>query len=254
MLYFIFLLGLFVLILILSFIRKKTYSGGGWLSDQVKRLDPNRIYTLEELPEFKPFFPPIPELDKIQVNAISLYSITPIYVMYSINNLIRNILGVYSLNNWVITDATANIGGSVIGFATQFKFVNAVEISPKECEILKHNLKIYDLRNVKVFCKNYIDILNDLTQDIIFIDPPWGGTDYINLKKVNLNLGGIDLAQVVNMIKNPVKLILLKVPVNFNFKKFKTSLKFEWEISKKEVINHIIIISLLNKPGLINNG
>ena len=160
--------------------------------------------------------------NKLQISEIGKYSIsTPKHA-----KLINFIIEKYYKNpkTITITDATANVGGNTIAFGKSFKKVNAVEIEPKHCKMLKNNVGVYKLKNVDIHCINYLNIMNKLKQEVVFIDPPWGGRDYKKHKSLKLYLYSDDnkkvlLEYVINKIKN-VELIVLKVPFNFDFINF----------------------------------
>ena len=105
--------------------------------------------------------------------------------------------------------------------------VNSVEIDKPTCKMLRNNLNVYkfDKKKYKIFCKDYTQIYKKLKQDIVFIDPPWGGPAYKkkkalslylyqNGKKININDICYDLLK-----GKSVKLIALKLPSNFNYNK-----------------------------------
>ena len=124
----------------------------------------------------------------------------------------------------ILTDATANIGGNTISFYLNgINQVNAVEIDPLTCEILKHNLHIYELPTQNIYCQSYVDIYMLLDQDIVFLDPPWGGPDYKKSNNIDLYLDQSDgsskniieiCAELMEQKK--VTLIVLKLPMNYN--------------------------------------
>ena len=95
-----------------------------------------------------------------------------------------------NLNNLIITDATAGIGGNTISFANNFFKVNAIEINKKRFDFLKNNINVYNFNNVEIINNDYIKIMKTLKQDIVFIDPPWGGRNYKNINLLNINLSG----------------------------------------------------------------
>jgi hypothetical protein len=66
--------------------------------------------------------------------------------------------------------------------------------------------------------KNYEEVFNKLKQDIIYLDPPWGGKDYKYKKSVDLNIGNLSLKNIVNKIINKKlsRYIFIKVPFNCN--------------------------------------
>ena len=121
----------------------------------------------------------------------------------------------------IITDANSNMGGNAINFAKNFKFVNSVEIIPFHCDILRNNLGVYDLLDkVEIHCKDYLDVMNDLKQDVVFFDPPWGGPDYKKEKNLNLYLDNINIIDIINEIYDKAELVVLRIPRNFNIVDF----------------------------------
>lgn len=146
----------------------------------------------------------------------------------------------------VITDATANVGGNTLSFSRMFKSVNSVEINETTCEALKMNATEYSKikKNkgaINVRCGDYLDIANELVQDVIFFDPPWGGVDYWKHERLMLNLGDTPIYDVVNMIKKKPKLVVVKVPSNFDYELFKNSVKSAKYVSKEKYKKHQMI-------------
>jgi len=86
---------------------------------------------------------------------------------------------------------------------------------------LYHNLKEYD--NKFIINENCLDILKIIRYDVIFFDPPWGGSNYKYKNNINLYLDNINIIDIINNLyyyKN-LKFICLKAPFNFN-QTFKT--------------------------------
>jgi 16S rRNA G966 N2-methylase RsmD len=158
-------------------------------------------------------------LNDLQVSNEGLYSVSRPRDAEAISKIIMRSMD-QKASTLTITDGTANIGGNVINFAKYFKFVNAVEISPFQCRILQHNVNVYKRKNVKIECKNYTDVLRTLKQDIVFLDPPWGGLNYKSMRKLTLYLSGIPLEDIVNKLQDKAKLIVIKVPLNYDFQSF----------------------------------
>ena len=167
--------------------------------------------------------------NKLQISDIGKYSIsTPKHA-----KLINFIIEKYypkKQKTITITDATANVGGNTIAFGKTVKHVNAVEIIPEHCKMLKNNVSVYKLKNVDVHCGNYLNIMNKLKQNVVFIDPPWGGRDYKKHKSLKLylytdNEKKVVLEDVINKIKD-VELVVLKVPYNFDFINFYQKIKY----------------------------
>ena len=127
---------------------------------------------------------------------------------------INNIILKYCSSNSIITDATAGIGGNSIYFCKTFKFVNCIENNYDTFNILKSNLN--DYKNNILYTCSFMYIIQLLKQDIIFIDPPWGGNDYKLKKKMNLFIDNVDIIDIINKLYHNTRFICLKVPNNFN--------------------------------------
>jgi predicted RNA methylase len=157
-------------------------------------------------------------MDNLRMTKDAYFSITKPRASYIINKIIESIFG--DLGKMTITDATANVGGNAIRFGFNFGKVNAVEICNTTYEILRNNIKVYNLGNVTVFNNDYLVVYDLLEQDLVFIDPPWGGYNYINSTKVNLFLSGVAIDKVINLLKDRVRGVIIKVPNNFDFERF----------------------------------
>ena len=157
-----------------------------------------------------------------------------------------NIIKSYFDSNITITDATANNGGNTIAFALTFKNVNSVEINKIDYDILINNLDVYNLKNVKTYNDDYLNILDKLKQDVVFIDPPWGGINYKKATNLNLYLGKKKLEQVIDLLKNKCKAIVCKVPFNYNFHSLFKYGKYSKKIHLY-VFQKYVIFVLLNR-------
>tara|TARA_Y100000022_G_C13259281_1_gene381734 strand:+ start:5999 stop:6556 length:558 start_codon:yes stop_codon:yes gene_type:complete len=155
---------------------------------------------------------------------------------------INKIIKLYSTPDYTITDATACIGGNSYYFLRDFKSVNLVESDINNFNILKINTNF----NLNTFNCSYNWIKFILKQDIVYLDPPWGGTDYKSKRKIDLYLDDINVLDIINEIYNYTKIVALKVPNNFdtyklnnNFWKYKI-----YNITKsKKCIYKLIIFS-----------
>ena len=65
-------------------------------------------------------------------------------------------------------------------------------------------------------CNDYLDIMHELKQDVIFFDPPWGGPNYKTIKNLNLYLDNINIVDIINELYDYAKMIVLRIPRNFN--------------------------------------
>ena len=169
-------------------------------------------------------FPLTPDgmnMDKIKIDKESLSYITRRNEAIKISQIIyRHIekCGIKPEDGY-ITDATAGCGGDTISFAKKFKRVTAIEINSERTEYLKSNIKTYGLHNVKVICGDCMDIIDKIkTQNVIFIDPPWGGRDYKKKSNLRLKLSGVTIKDICIKLLQPkiCDMIVLKLPTNYD--------------------------------------
>ena len=156
----------------------------------------------------------IPKYDTEQ----AIYSVTKPNQARAIIELLRSYVKRYcgkSMAQCVLTDATACVGGDTISFSRHFKHVNAVELQAIHATILKHNLQVYQRINVTVHEDDYTKLAYTLQQDVVFIDPPWGGRKYKNCQQTRLYLSKHPIGYIVNKLRGRAKLVILKVPTNF---------------------------------------
>jgi len=204
-------------------------------------------YTLKKL-----IFPPLANGDmcQLKIDDESIKYITFYVSAQEITNIIMNNLDDFPCPNpsikhkWnslsmtnrmselVITEMTAGVGGNVLNFANYFKYVNGIEIDPIRCQYLQSNIELYGFMNVNHYCDDAVKLLIDednLVQDIIFFDPPWGGKDYKNFTKLRLQFGPkADSIEDIckSLFKKPRnKMIVLKLPNNYDFEYFISELE-----------------------------
>ena len=180
---------------------------------------------------------------KLLLTNEAIFSISKPNDSEIISENIKSVLG----DDIVITDATANVGGNSINFCDKFKHVNSVEIDKTNFYALGVNIGVYNIKNIKLYCENYLNIFNKIKQDVVFIDPPWGGRNYKDFKVLDLFLNDklnnkIYIANIVLKILDLkiAKMIVIKVPFNFSFNKFSTILK-AYKIFKYPINNYFIL-------------
>ena len=167
--------------------------------------------------------------DGIQLDDVGEFSTTAAPVAQQISAHIANLFTpTERALGLTVTDGCACCGGNVLSFARCgfFAKINAVEFDAKRHAMLASNVK-FALRGVAsppatdVRCGSYLDMLRVLKQDVVFLDPPWGGIDYKKEKFVPLFLGNRHLADIVNDLRRDAarsgtKCVVLKVPRNFH--------------------------------------
>jgi predicted RNA methylase len=159
-------------------------------------------------------FPPVINPDALKMTRESVYSTSP----PDQAKLVIDIASAFfDLKETTITDATANIGGNLYAMIPVFKKVNAVEINPQTFGMLKHNVSIIHptAGNVTFVNTDYSQIYRDLMQDVMFIDPPWGGVDYHSKKDQELYLSEMPLRKLIADMPHNAGLVIAKLPTTY---------------------------------------
>jgi 16S rRNA G966 N2-methylase RsmD len=136
----------------------------------------------------------------------------------------------YNLDKCVISDATAGVGGNTISFGINCQKVHAIELDKTRSEYLQNNIDVYNLNNVQIYNDDCTTVLSKIhDHDVIFIDPPWGGSNYKKYELLRLKLSNIPIESICNtllnhnfMMKTP-SLIIFKLPSNYDIRYFKNN-------------------------------
>ena len=161
-------------------------------------------------------FIPVEKRKLLKLDEEALYSVTDQYTADKISKEIKKQFP----DIHIITDATSCIGGNTYSFSKYFDTVYAIELDKLKYDYLSYNLSILDSTNIQLYHGDSIAIIPTLQQDIIFLDPPWGGPNYKDKKQIDLYLSDIELSEVCRLLKSCCKYIALKVPTNFDLDKF----------------------------------
>tara|TARA_A100000164_G_scaffold372051_1_gene400700 strand:- start:359 stop:1030 length:672 start_codon:yes stop_codon:yes gene_type:complete len=160
------------------------------------------------------------KIDNESIHYISIREVAEIITKLIIKHV--HSINIINMNDITITDATAGVGGNTISFCKHFNNVNAIELHSKRFEYLSNNIKVYDLNNISLYNNSCLKILGNIKQDIVFIDPPWGGKYYKNHDKLLLTISDVPIESIINNLLNnsitkyPPKLIVLKIPKNYD--------------------------------------
>lgn len=151
----------------------------------------------------------------IKLSLDSIYSITKPETTEKMCELIKTH---FSKVKYII-DGNANVGSTTIIFSKHFDKVYSVEYDKTTYDILKHNVKEYDLRNVETYNDDIIDFIKNkkfnITDHCLFLDPPWTGTFYKLETNLDLYLSDINIIKI--MKDTYIKYICIKTPHNYNF-------------------------------------
>lgn len=217
-------------------------------------------------------FPPIEEskLSLLQIDEESIRYITFHTSAQEITNVIMNNLFDFpcppsakestwvgksldkKMKKLVITEMTAGVGGNVLNFANHFKYVNAIEINQLRYKYLSKNVKVYGFDNVNCYCQDSLELLiekDDLKQDLIFFDPPWGGPDYKIHQGLRLRFGKYQIEEVCQLLleKDQNKMVVIKLPNNYDFDYLEKELN-RYRVSKY-CLSRMTIVVVKNYPA-----
>lgn len=160
------------------------------------------------------------DYQKLKLTTEGEYSVTRRRDSDRIVGIMTHVVG--SPSEKTITDTTGCVGGDTIQFGLHFKSVDSIEINQNNFDALKNNIDVYKLKNIKLHLGDAIKVYNWKT-DVLYIDPPWGGPKYKDVKELDLFISNtrIDIwLEEILLRKNRPQYMFLKLPHNFNFRRF----------------------------------
>jgi len=192
-------------------------------------------------------FPTTSDYNLLKIDSESYHFITPYNVADKISQLMISYLLKLNLDvkECNITDCMSGVGGDTLSFCKYFKWVNAIEIEKDRFECLVNNVGIYSFKNISFYNTNFLDIIQNLTHHVVFLDPPWGGINYKFKDKLKLIVTNIPIEDIcirILQFENAPKLIFLKLPKNYDLFFFYQKLKsFKVYLHKFNKINIIVV-------------
>jgi len=153
-----------------------------------------------------------------------------------------------------ITDATGCIGGDTVNFALNFKEVHSIELKEDNFEALNNNVEAYGFKNVRTYLGDSTSLF-DWYSDVLYIDPPWGGRDYMEHKMLDLYLSSYRLDQWVESIllkRNRPHYIFLKLPRNYNFGRLNFLSNTEF-IKAYQIRSYVLVSIVVHLPKKRNS-
>jgi 16S rRNA G966 N2-methylase RsmD len=184
--------------------------------------------------------------EAIQMDEVSFFSVTDQTTAEKMAHILLQLDFISSAS--VITEGTACVGGNVIEFSKHFAKVHAVEKDVARFKMLENNVQVIGAQNVQCHNTDYTAMKHDLTQDIVFLDPPWGGVDYKQQDCVDLFMSGVPLADICNNISDHARYIVLKVPQNFNLGAFKSAISAR-QVEEHRMHKMLMLVLHYNKPS-----
>ena len=188
--------------------------------------------------------------EQIQLDEVANYSVTDIRTADEISNFIAKFDGLNG-DNIVITDGTACAGGNTISFCKKFKKVQAVELDRIRYSMLLHNLRILGCTNATCYHANYLEFIHRLTQDIVFLDPPWGGPSYKEKDEVDLFIGDVPLSEVCERLESRTKYVVIKAPTNLNYEKFKAKISRNLQVFHEFRKMKLIVVDYYHRKKIV---
>lgn len=193
-------------------------------------------------------------INQLLIDHDSIYYISTPNDALQITSIIYNFCIINNINilESTIIDTTACVGGNTISFGLSnlFKKIIALEIDKLRFDYLVNNTCLYKLENVKCFNSNFLDVINTAPVDIVFIDPPWGGSGYKQIQQLRItiedrNKNNISLEKIcINILlsnKN-VKFICLKLPNNYDLEYFYNQMAI---VNKTVYLYELVKMSIL---------
>ena len=195
------------------------------------------------------------DLTKIQFIDQSINYITEYHDAVFVNKIIENIFinkNIFNKKNDInVLDGTSHIGGNTIAFALNGFNTTGIEIDKDVYNLLNYNINLYKLK-VKTICTDFVKFIPKINQDVVFLDPPWGGVNYKKIDKLELYLSKINLIDIVNKLKNKTKCIILKVPFNYNTQNFIKKNTFSRILQLIKLEKYYLIVLISEDLNLIN--
>jgi len=193
--------------------------------------------------------PPTKKYDNLMIDYETMTYISPPNVSEIITTIIElNIPDDMSNKDITILDGTACVGGDTISFGKTFGTVISTEIDKNRYNMLVNNVKEFNLYNVvpvNCDCTKLFTNINFI--DIMYFDPPWGGKSYKYEKNLRLKISNLYVDEIINSVidgnvKCDVKLIVFKLPKNYDLydlytrTKSKTYTIYLYELEKMYIV------------------
>ena len=233
-------------------------------------INDDKFYINNKVARIFPVLKNFNNFSKIKIDDESFCFITIREIADMTSKIICYHLLQYNLNpqKIKIADYTSGVGGNVLSFSKYFKYIYAVEICSTRAEFLENNINIYGLKNINVINKcaiefNSNDLIN-INPSVIFMDPPWGGSNYKSNENLLLKLGSVGIEELIiditqkfsnyylEIIKtNPKektnnynnKFIILKLPKNYDIEYLYNYLKNNNKTKNYNISSYLYILN-----------
>lgn len=232
-----------------------------------------KFYTNNRIMRIFPTLKNVNNFSKLKIDDESFSYITIREIADLTSKIICKHLLNFNINPQKITiiDYTAGIGGNILSFCKYFKYVYGLEVSQLRTEYLINNIDVYEFKNFTGINTCAIEFnenhMIDINPHVIFIDPPWGGTNYKSNVNLKLKLGSMNLEDLIINICNKFsnyynqpsnansnfknKLIVLKLPKNYNIEDLYNIIKSSNNCNNHNDYNINLHLYVLNKMLIV---
>jgi hypothetical protein len=181
--------------------------------------------------------PPAPlDVSVFQVDDVASFSVTESKLAATMTDMIVKHCG----QALCICDGMACVGGNTISFAQGFAKVVSNEYDYERYHMLVHNVRgALGLKNVEFYNRSVVDIIDQARGatssgirtpaafNILFLDPEWGGRDYMQSDGILLTIADIPLEDFIlrTFAQCPsCAHVVAKLPCNYNNAHLKKSM------------------------------
>lgn len=233
-------------------------------------INDEKFYINNKIARIFPILKNFNNFSKIKIDEDSFCYITIREIAETISKIICYHLLEYNLNpqKTTVIDYTSGVGGNVLSFGKFFKLVYAIELDNLRAEYLQNNINVYGFKNIEVINECAISFnstkLIETNPNVIFMDPPWGGSGYKNNEILTLSLGSVGLEELVIDIcdkfslyykelvnSNPKekynnynnKFIILKLPKNYDVEYFYNYVKSHDNFENYNICMYLYILN-----------
>lgn len=159
----------------------------------------------------------------VWIDEQGLYSVKPEALALQIGR---------TLTGQLVLDAFCGVGGSAIGLARAGKRVVAADIDTTRLEMARHNVRIYGVEErVTFYHGDWSEALEQNPIDSVYLDPEWGGPEYIKAPLFSLAGFRPDGSTLLERAFSHTDTVAITLPVNFDLRElapFRRDFFIQW--------------------------
>jgi len=196
--------------------------------------------------------------DQIMIPDDCLSYVTPSKWAKKTCDIIKNLFDKYFLVMGHVMDCTACVGGDSLHLSEHFDLVTSIEIDREVYQNLVHNIGLYQKNNIVTINDSFLNVIcKEIDCQAIYIDPPWGGKNYKNYRKLTLSIDDISIEKItIDILTKKYKIrptfIIWKLPYNYDLDYFENEINKAcyYTIIEKHIIKKMIIVTITNKNAI----